>query len=83
MSDDLNSIVPVENADARRDLLEQQFEEAEQEQEASAQACKVLRRLPLLWLVDQANPPSARTWLEPSRQIPSARWAERRSCRQG
>lgn len=31
MSDDLNSIVPVENADARRDLLEQQFEEAEQE----------------------------------------------------
>ena len=30
MSDDLNSIVPVENADARRELLTQQFEEAEQ-----------------------------------------------------
>jgi hypothetical protein len=30
MSDDLNAIVPVENADARRDLLEQQFEAAEQ-----------------------------------------------------
>lgn len=29
MSDDLNSIVPVDNADARRDLLTQQFEEAE------------------------------------------------------
>ena len=30
MSDDLNSIVPVDNADARRELLTQQFEEAEQ-----------------------------------------------------
>ena len=30
MSDDLNSIVPVENADARRELLTQQFEDAEQ-----------------------------------------------------
>jgi hypothetical protein len=29
MSDDLNSIVPVDNADARRELLTQQFEEAE------------------------------------------------------
>jgi hypothetical protein len=31
MSDDLNSIVPVDNADARRELLTQQFEAAEQE----------------------------------------------------
>jgi len=29
MSDDLNSIVPVDNADARRDLLTQQFDEVE------------------------------------------------------
>jgi len=38
MSDDLNSIVPVENADARRELLTQQFEEAEQAPEKAEPA---------------------------------------------
>ena len=40
MSDDLNSIVPVENADARRELLTQQFEDAEQEPAKAETAAK-------------------------------------------
>ena len=44
MSDDLNSIVPVDNADARRELLTQQFEEAEQAPEHAKPKPKQLRR---------------------------------------
>ena len=70
MSDDLNSIVPVENADARRELLEQQFSEAEQAPEPA----KVEKQRDETGKFAQTEKPEIEAVEEPVWKRPPASW---------